>query len=114
MGVTSRRAPRPPAGRVSRCDCRYRNQGTHEHEHLARKRKKVRRGAELLGILYTIPILSAWTRQPTRRGHPPTPPRWVNVGQSEPSDPPVFPLPDTGGSVFCEAAQGQLSTEIPR
>jgi hypothetical protein len=24
----------------------------------------------------------------------------VNVGQSEPSDPPVFPLPDAGGSVF--------------
>src|SRR3954451_8380497 len=40
------------------------------------------------------------TRQPTRWGHPPTPPQRVNVGQSEPSDPPVFPLPDTGGSVF--------------
>ena len=55
---------------------------------------------ELLGTVYTSPILSAWTRQPTRRGHPPTPPRRVNVGQSEPSDPPVFPLPDTGGSIF--------------
>jgi hypothetical protein len=47
----------------------------------------------------------------------------VNVGQSEPSDPPVFPLPDAGGSVFCgdrvgpfaeRRYQGQSPTEIPR
>ena len=67
--------------------------------------------------------LLARTRQPTRRGHPPTPPRRVNVGQSEPSDPPVFPLPDAGGSVFGGTrngptgqplSQGQSPTEIPR
>src|SRR5207253_8356782 len=83
-------------------------------------------GERVLGIVYTIPILSLRTRQPTRRGHPPTPPRRVNVGQSEPSDPPVFPLPDTGGSIFegirvgfgaaAKAAGVQLQalTEIPR
>ena len=50
----------------------------------------------------------------------------MNVGQSEPSDPPVFPLPDTGGSIFegirvgfgggrkAAGAQGQALTEIPR
>jgi hypothetical protein len=39
----------------------------------------------------------------------------VNVGQSEPSDPPVFPLPDTGGSVFLGAcAQGQEPASIAR
>ena len=64
--------------------------------------------ARVLGIVYTIPILSPWTRQPTRRGHPPTPPRRVNVGQSEPSDPPVFPLPDAGGSVFSRHTASRL------
>src|ERR671935_2202151 len=55
--------------------------------------------------------LFARTRQPTRRGHPPTPPRRVTVGQSEPSDPPVFPLPDTGGSVFSGTFGSRRLTE---
>src|SRR5213079_3006608 len=59
--------------------------------------------------------LLARTRQPTRRGHPPTPPRRVNVGQSEPSDPPVFPLPDAGGFAFGwlrTARDGQLAVAL--
>jgi hypothetical protein len=44
--------------------------------------------------------------------HPPTPPRRVTVGQSEPSDPPVFPLPGTGGSVFAPSEDAALRHEL--